>query len=593
MGGGAVKKRLQKITDWFSERKLKQKVRSIFIIIMCFYFLLFLLIYIFVFHGSTKKYITETNHNMLLSIGGSMQRELDGAGTVSKWIMNSQEIRNYLKSDENAKSISAYSALASIYEFTTSEKHISSVFMFKNNGEHIHIANGRTNVDKNYIRDPAWYEEIYDKSGGYVIRINGGGAFKTVSGKPVISFIRRINDIQTQKPIGVLAINYSAEMLIDTYRDAADSKRKFGYFDSKGSLICGDAELAEICKDMTWSGKEFHVEKIGGNKSVYCYQIPETPLIAVVYEEVKILDYVSTQSLILIAVFVCMTIISLMLIGLFMSFYITKPIEQLVHSMDEVKKGWLKRVSIKLPNDEMGHLKDSYNNMLIELNHLIEQLVEKETAVQQAELEALQAQIKPHFLYNTLDTIGYLALENPGEEVYDAVETLGSFYRIFLSKGNKEISLSDEIEIVKNYLKLQKLRYEDVFTDEYDLQAELLDIRVPKLILQPLVENSLYHGVRLKGEKGLIRITVYKDGERVAISVYDTGVGMTEDQICRITKEEGKSFGLRKTVERLRNYYGLEDVCEIKSRVGYYCDITLKLPLNRKEGIAHVQSNDY
>lgn len=584
-----MKKKIQTIANWFSERKLKQKIRSLFGIIMCFYFLLFLLVYIFIIHRSTKKYITETNYNMLLSIGSSLERELDSASTVSKWIMNSQEVRNYLKSDADAQSIGAYNALASIYEFTTSEEHISSVFMFKNNGEYIHIANGMTSVDQSRIDDPDWYGGIYDKAGAYVIQINGDGAFTAVSGKPVISILRRINDTQTQKPIGMLAMNYSTELLSSTYHELVDSKRTFGYFDSQDRLICGDEELAENGKDIVWTSKEvFSVEKVGGNKTLYCYRIPHTTLTAVIYEEVGFWDYISTQSLILIVVFVCMTIVSLILISLFISYYITNPIERLVQSMDQVKSGWLKRVSLKLPSDEMGHLKDSYNNMLIELNHLIDQLVEKETLVQQAELEALQEQIKPHFLYNTLDTIGYLALESPAEEVYDAVETLGSFYRKFLSKGSKEISLRDEIEIVKNYLKLQKLRYEGVFTDEYDLQPELLDIKVPKLILQPLVENSLYHGVRLKGEKGVIRITVYKEGERVGISIYDTGVGMTEEEIRKITTEDSKSFGLKKTRERLCNYYDLEDICEIKSSVGYYCEIILKLPLDRKVGMEHV-----
>jgi len=589
-----MREKIQKIMEWFSAKKLKQKIRSLFIIIMSFYFLLFLLIYIFIIYGSRQKYISETNYNMLVSIGSSLERELEGASTVSKWIMNSQEVRNYLKRSEEAQSIDDYNAVASIYEFTTFEEYISSVYLFKNNGEYVHISNGVTSVNHELIQTEAWNKDVYNMAGAYMIRINGNHAFQTASGKPVISFIRLINDIQTQKPIGILAINYSDELLSSTYRDFTDSERKFGYFDSNGTLICGDAVLSESCKNFTWNNsREFYTEKISGNKTVYCYQIPGTPLTAVTYEEVRFWDYVSTQSLILIAAFIFMTVVSLILVGIFMSFYITQPIERLVQSMDGVKNGWLKRVSLKLPNDEMGHLKDSYNNMLIELNHLIDQLVEKETAIRQAELEALQEQIKPHFLYNTLDTIGYLALEKPGEEVYDAVETLGSFYRKFLSKGNREITLHDEIEIVKNYLKLQKLRYEDVFEDSYHLEEEALNIRVPKLILQPLVENSIYHGIRPKGEKGLIEISVWQENETIMISVYDTGVGMTKEELRRINEEEGKSFGLRKTIERLRNYYGIEEVCEIKSEPGHYCSIILKLPRERKERVNHVQGNDY
>lgn len=575
--------------EWFSSRKLKQKVRSLFIVIMCAYFLLFLFIYLFVVRGSTKKYMAETNYNMLLSVSTSLDREMISASTVSKWIMNSQQVRDYLKGDADAQSTSAYDALASIYEFTTSEAHISSVYLFKNNGEYIHIANGMTSVDEELIASEAWYQEIHDKAGAYTIRINGDGAFQTVSGKTVISFIRRINDPQSQKPIGLLVMNYSTEILQDTYQEMMDGERKFGYFDYNGQAICGDEVLLENSTHISVNeAEEFLVQELDNGRILYSYRIMGTPFVVASYEDVNIYSYVSAQSLFLVAAFVVMTALSLVLIGLFMSFYITKPVERLVQSMDNVKSGWFKRVSLKLPNDEIGQLKDSYNNMLVEINQLIEEVVEKETAIQQAEIEALQEQIKPHFLYNTLDTIAYLALEKPSEEVYDAIETLGDFYRKFLSKGSHEISVRDEIEIIRNYLKLQKLRYEDVFEDEYDLQKELMGIAVPKLILQPIVENSLYHGVRLKGEKGIIRISVYEKESRLCISVYDTGVGMSEEDIASLMSKEHKSVGLRKTIERIRTYYGIEDVYEIKSRKGYHCEVIFKLPLWREEVINHV-----
>jgi len=228
-------------------------------------------------------------------------------------------------------------------------------------------------------------------------------------------------------------------------------------------------------------------------------------------------------------------------------------------------------------------LKDSYNEMLVELNHLIEQLVEKEKVVQQASYEAMQEQIKPHFLYNTLETLGYLALEKPRAEVYEAIETLGSFYRRFLSSGQSEILLSEEIEIIRNYLTLQKLRYEDIFSDEYDICMNISHIKVPRLILQPLVENSLYHGIRPKGEKGRIRISVYQQEGQVRISVFDTGIGMGAEQLEQIKAGSRHSFGLKKTIQRLQNYYGVEDVYEIRSEPGYYCEVVLKLPPDTKD----------
>ncbi|GAE90257.1 sensor histidine kinase [Acetivibrio straminisolvens] len=125
------------------------------------------------------------------------------------------------------------------------------------------------------------------------------------------------------------------------------------------------------------------------------------------------------------------------------------------------------------------------NSRLVEINQIMSELLEKEKAMRKAEMEVLQEQINPHFLYNTLGFIADLALEISADEIYDVVETLGNFYRKFLSKGSREITIREEVAIVQDYLKLQKLRYHDVFEDEYELQEDLLDFKVPKLILQP------------------------------------------------------------------------------------------------------------
>lgn len=570
-----------RMKEWFLSRKLKQKVRVLFAVLLLVYILVFAVLYKMVLRVGLSEYIQETNQNVMHSIGNNLNTEIGTISTMSFLIMENTDVLHYLRGTDGKESASAYNALNSIYGITTSFKNISSVYIMKENGQYIDIANEVTKVDTKQVLSDSWQKEIKEKAGAYIIRINGGGAFETLSGNTVISFIRQINDIDTQKQLGTLVVNCTVNMLKNTYSEMADSTKKFGYFSREGSYVCGDLELSAPEQQMVQNQSDFFVEQTGRNEVMYYYQIPNTPLIAAEYETIHYLKYFSVQSLILIVAVILLTACVIVLLGVFITYYITGPIERLVESMNQVKKGWLKRVSIKLPDDEIGHLKDSYNMMLVEINQLIEELVENEKTLQQAELEALQEQIKPHFLYNTLDTIGYLSLESPGEETYDAIETLGNFYRKFLSKGSKEISISEEIEIVKDYLKLQKLRYEDIFEDEYEIDEEASRVRIPKLILQPLVENSLYHGIRLKGEQGTIKITVTKDEEQIRISIYDTGIGMTSEQIECLMAEEGKSFGLRKTIERMQNYYNKEDIYEIKSKEGYYCEVILKIPWKR------------
>ena len=196
-------------------------------------------------------------------------------------------------------------------------------------------------------------------------------------------------------------------------------------------------------------------------------------------------------------------------------------------------------------------------------------------------MDILQEQIKPHFLYNTIDMIANLALEAGAEPVFEALETLGDFYRRFLSKGSKEVTILEEIDIVRDYLRLQKLRYGDIFDDVYEIDKTLVGVTVPKLILQPLVENSLYHGIRMKGEKGLIRISVEKADGMVCISVYDDGVGMRPETIKDILdSREFRSFGVKGTIERINYYYRQNCEVTIRSEIYRYTEVVIKLPGN-------------
>ena len=568
-----------KIRNWFKTRKLKQKVRLLFASIIVAYFLVFVLIYNLVIKGSIHKYIEQSNCNTMVSIGNNLNGDFQTMNTMGQLIFNNQDVIKYLKSGEGRESIGAYKAMTSIYGITTSFDKISSVYVLKGEKNSIDISNGITKVDYNVMEEASWNEIVEKRAGRNVIMLNGNGLFQQTSGKPVISFIRVFNDIQTQKPIGKLAINCSIDMLEDAFKELETGNKSFAFYDDTGNYLCGKSEIKLLNQNIVRGLDEYKSVYSGGNKAAYYYRIPNAPIIVVEWEEISYFKYLSSQTFIIIILFIAVTGICFVGISLFIKRFITKPMESLVYSMEEVKSGWLKRVSLELPDDEIGKLKNSYNNMLVEINDLIEELLEKEKNMQQAEIEALQEQIKPHFLYNTLDTIAYLSLETPREDVYDAIETLGNFYRKFLSKGSKEITIQDEVAIVKDYLKLQKLRYEDIFEEEYLIQKELQKIKVPKLILQPLVENSLYHGVRLKGEKCLIKIEVYRVENEMYIKVYDTGVGMSEFQMQNFMKENSKSFGLRKTIERIQHYYNKNDIYEVHSQEGYFCEVIIKIPL--------------
>lgn len=571
-----MKKRVHKMIEWYSSRKLKEKTTALFAIILCTYILVISVIYQFVIKANMNEYIYNANKDVLNSVEKNIMNSFSGGSTVSKWIMNSKEVLNYLNSDNKNKSRITYDALSVIYEFTTSEKALSSVYIFRNDGTYISINNGVTYLEENKMDTP-WHEEIERANGGYIIKINGGGAFLQKSGEPVVSLIRTIYDINSQKPVGIIVMNYFDDILRSSYSEFDDSDKDFTVFDLQGNLVEGSGKLEKYSSAIKEANMSDEVTAI--DKNVFYKNIPNTPIVLAEKDNTSVFQFVTPQIIISIIVFILVTLLGFFILGLFIKFSITNPVESLVSSMREVKNGWLRRVSINLPNDEIGELKNSYNTMLVEINRLIKELVEKETAYQKAELIALQEQIKPHFLYNTLETIALLALENPREEVYDAIETLGYFYRKFLSKGQEEITLSDEFEIAKNYLKLQELRYGDIFHDIYEMDENIKYVQIPRLILQPLVENALYHGIIPKGEQGSIHIKAKQTEKELVITVKDTGVGASEEEILEVLSKESQSFGLKRTLDRISKYYSNKVSYNITSEVGYYFEVNIHIPL--------------
>lgn len=580
-----------RIFEKFSSLALGKKIRYLFLFIIGVYLILFVLIYSFFVRGNLSHYASQKNLNALTSISSNLISEMDRISDMSILTMSNDAVVSYLNSETDTGARYSKDAVNALHDLMNVFEGISSVYIFQNDGDYVSAARNVTFASPEMLKSSDWNRNLIDRAGGYVLTINGDGLFflkKDVDGKPrsVITFMRVINDLDTQKPIGYLAVNLPVSILEDTYDDHREGDSKFAYF-YEGKYLLGDDLTAEYTQ-LAGSGEAYKQKIVGhwGNERILSfYQISGTPLTIVSSESFYAGEMISTEVAVMIISLIVITMAAIILISLFISFYITKPIKGLVNSMDSVAKtGGLQKAKLSLPDDEIGHLKNRYNMMLDEIDGLFKELITKEKKIRSAELSALQEQIKPHFLYNTLDTLAFMAIEAKADDVYDAIQTLASFFTNFLSDGSSQIPLSTEIQIVKDYLKLQKYRYGDIFDDEYVCDEKYLDCKVPRLILQPLIENALYHGVRLKGEKCIIRITVFEKDDILHIVVYDSGVGMSGEQIAAIMMTgEYESFGFKGTIERIRYFCDTEDVFEIRSEIGIYTEIDLKIPLYFRE----------
>lgn len=241
----------------------------------------------------------------------------------------------FLNTDDVNKLGITYDALSVIYEFTIAEKALSSVYIFRNDGIYISINNGVTYLDKSMM-DSAWHEEINRANGGYIIKINGGGAFRQISGKPVISLIRTIYDINSQKPVGIIVINYFDDILKSSYSEFDDTEKEFTVFDLQGNIIEGSEKLEKYSDEIREGNISCQVTAI--DKNVFIKNIPNTPIVLAEKDYTSAFQFVAPRIIISIIVFILVTLFGFFILGLFIKFSITNPVESLVSSMREVKQ---------------------------------------------------------------------------------------------------------------------------------------------------------------------------------------------------------------------------------------------------------------
>ena len=560
---------------------LRKKIQFLFLCTMIVCILFCSGIFYLILENQMQQSIADKEISNRTAISNNLDSTMKSINSISRLTMLRSTVRTFLLAESNSTPRTR-NALQEIHDILNTFNLSCNVVILRMDGQYLNTGPGITYVNTGKIFETEWLNEVMAQKGNYVIKAGTRGAFRSNIGE-MVSFVRVINDINTQKPIGILAINLPSRFFEQAYEGLSGETSHFALYDTSGRLICKDNEstFSSLNPENLLQNTREETDKLFYKSIFTCDTLGDSHFILASRLEVRILDGLPAKLLVALIIGAFILLAFMWLINTYIAKNVIYPIQRLVDSMAEVQNGWLHRVSMNVNDDEIGLLKNSYNAMLIEINQLIDELLQKEKTLRMAELDALQEQMKPHFLYNTLDMIRYMALENRTDEVYNMLETLGNFYRRFLSKGSTDLSLGEEIEIVKSYLTLQRTRFEDIFTDEYEIEEGLSSIRVPRLILQPLVENSIYHGIRPKGEHGVIRVTVKRQEDFLFLSVYDNGIGMSAHQReLLFSGKDSRSFGFQGTIERIRYYYKTEDVFEIHSTEGEYCEIILKLPLS-------------
>lgn len=271
-----------------------------------------------------------------------------------------------------------------------------------------------------------------------------------------------------------------------------------------------------------------------------------------------------------------------MILILLYSKWLSDRVSKVMYAARKLGDGEFDYVLEDMGKDEIGQIGDAFNVLNVKIQRLIRENYEKKIKLQSEELNLMQEQINPHFLYNALSVISAMALRERGMQTVKSVKYLADFYRISLNKGKQILSIQEEVELLKNYMKIQKLRFGSSIQVEYDIKKELLTLKTIKLLLQPLVENSIHHGRKSDEEVLMIRVRVQLDGERVCFSVEDNGVGIKQDKLEKLRSQLEKfeeGYGLKNVHNRVRLTYGEEYGVKIESVFGKGTRVLVYIPI--------------
>ncbi|WP_222429869.1 sensor histidine kinase [Paenibacillus cremeus] len=317
--------------------------------------------------------------------------------------------------------------------------------------------------------------------------------------------------------------------------------------------------------------------------------------LAAVVPESELLEKVSYFKYVTFTVMVILIMVAALLSNVLANF-ISKPIIQLTRKVNRIKEGHLDIKLDRLPNHEIGVLDRGICEMIERIKVLLVQVEEEQEKKRMAEMIALQFQIQPHFLYNTLYSIKQLCDMGETKDAGEMVTALAQFFRISISQGNEIIQIAQEMDHIRHYLYIQQMRYGDDFTYEIDLDPALGQYSIVKLTLQPLIENAIYHGIKEIRGKGHIRIYGYEDGEDAVIKVADTGAGMPSEKLSTVnaclkggsTEGPGLGFGIMNVHKRLQLNYGSGYGLHFESEHGKGTTVTVRIrthSLSDKEAV--------
>ncbi|GKX28556.1 histidine kinase [Vallitalea longa] len=408
-------------------------------------------------------------------------------------------------------------------------------------------------------------EAVVFSMGKKILDVNGNHIGYIIIDIKRNAIVDIINSIGTSKLLNVMILNEFHYIITDA-----------NYPENEGLFLNGEYRNAVL-----ENRKKIYVEE--GNRTPnlivnYTYEPLRLTTVATVPLNIVQKNNSNIKRKILLSCLICL--IFAILISFIVAKYMVRPIKKLVASMKKVEEGNL-TIQVNLNrNDELGMLENSFNHMVNRLKESMDNTIDKQKRLRIAEIKILQAQIKPHFLYNTLDAIKWIAKLNNVKEISIIATQLGSLLRNSINCNREFLTVKENLNLINNYLEIQKIRYNNKFSTKINIDEEILQYHIPKLILQPIVENSIVHGFDNIDDKGTLIIKGYKRKDIIYFIIIDNGIGMNEEELDRaIIKKSDEHVGLYNVDQRIKLYYGEDYGINILSKFREGTKVIIQIPV--------------
>nr|WP_242838570.1 sensor histidine kinase [Clostridium saccharoperbutylacetonicum] len=523
---------------------------------------------------------------------------------IESYVNNTENIMNYMSTDPRILKFLSDNKLKndnledeaykSIYSFVKFNPKIAGIMVVNNNGGY--ISDVMNKVSRQSLINEEWYLKAYNEPDKIHLFTKPTGRnidnIFRYSADEVFSVSKAVVDSSSKKINGVILIDVKLDVIKDIIENSKPGTAGFIYImDSNKEIVYTPVNNVVYRIKNEWIDKinnEIIIKNINGEN----YQLTkikseytgwETIGVFPESESLRVIEDIKYYS----AIVAVLALIIAQILVIIFTRSIVNPIKKLKKLMKKAQEGDLTVTFNAKYNDEIGELGGSFNTMVKEISNLINLVQVEEKKKRIAEMNVLQAQIKPHFMYNTLDTIRWMAEEHNEEDIIEIIEAFTNLLRISLSKGKEIISVNEELSHIKSYLTIQKIRYEDKLDYEIQVDDNMLEYKLIKLILQPLVENAIYHGIKEKRGSGRILIKGEIKENTLIFAISDNGKGMEEELLNKINymlrngneKKNEIGYGIFNVNERIKIIYGDEYGLQYESIYGEGTTVLLKHPI--------------